>query len=721
MFADLIYFDRLNLADPAQDLVAIYARHSNEKIQFRLDFLDLPQQPNISIELNVGFRPRSKIKDLKLAKFHIWATNGHEPSIEDQNQQPVHGLNPKIYWKTELDYVVIEINNPSFASTHQVENLSATILDGEGQPAAPPTPQIPIAALSSSYKAPLLLVFYDLMPGFTPAQTLRRWDGAHTGPFGQRHGLRYLLQAVEETGTPVVLLDLKKPNSLAALNYLGQIEKIRQLAEKGLLILPDVGIGDPEFVGQSLRLSRAVSRNFAFPDHPLVFASLSSKSYNINRYKAAFAVLPYSDSLYTWQSIRLIPLPQTFQSPQKNNMEIDQAGLTIAAKQQLVKAAQAGNAQTLVTFGGSLSQSAWGDAQSSQLAFEYIQSHPWIHVLTQQDLLTLPTRQGYIFQDCENLLCTPHDLPLKPYSAAGFIKSSALAYPELKNALRQELESLTEGKMTDQAWQMFLNLTKPTADERLQQLQVNYLGNVGHLIAGIKWLQNPATLHTCAVDLDWDGEMECMLASKQLFTTYEPDGARLLILIARNTQGAQQWIGPASQFSVGLSDSVDWKLESGPASDPNEIPGAFSDLENTHQPFFAEIKENQIIFNAANGSLQKTFSIVSNNLLVEYRSEQARTTRIPLLILPEQRDTPKWKERLDRLVSGENIDDSLLPSIQLVAASNRQDSFHDSYKWMSQPENPSFGYPLGHYLPFPVTLLTIQGPKSFSVKFTFPP
>ncbi len=720
-FADLLYFDNLDLDDPAQDLLAVYARQSFEKIQFRLDFLDVPPQPDASIDLNVEFRPRSGIKDPKWIEFHIKAINGREPSIEDQNQQTVGDLDPKIYWQTELDYAVIEIHNPSFASTHRLGNLSVMILDSEGQPVAPSTSQIPNAALPSSYKAPLLLAFYDLMPGFTPAQTLRRWDGAHTGPFGQRHGLRYLLQEVEETGAPVVLLDLKKLNSLAALNYLGQIEKIRRLAEKDLLILPDVGIGDTEFADQGLHLSQEIGQNFGIPEQALVFAPLSLKSYNPLRYKAAFAVLPDSGSLYTWQSMRLLPLPQTFRSNQENEAEIDQAGLTISAKRQLVKAAQAGNAQTVVTFGGSLSKSAWGDAQSSRLAFEYIQSHPWIQVLTRQDLFTLPVRQGFPLQDCENLLCTPQGLPLKPYSAAGLTNSSALNYPELKNVLRRELEALPEGEMTDQAWQMVLNLTKPTEDERLQQLQVNYLGNVGHLIAGIKWLQNPAPLHTCAVDLDWDSAMECILASKEVFTTYELDGARLLILLVRDAQGARQWFGPASQFAVGLSDPIDWRLESGPASDPNEIPGAFADQENTFQPFTAKIKENRIVFTAANNDLQKTFSIDSNNLLVEYRSEQPGVTRIPLLILPGQRVTPEWKERLDGLVSGGNTNASLLPRIRLVGASGRWDSFYDSYKSMSQPENPSFGYPLGHYLPFPVSLLTIQGSESFSIEFAFSP
>ncbi len=52
-------------------------------------------------------------------------------------------------------------------------------------------------------RAPLLLAFWDTLPAATPAQALRRWDGAHTGPFGKRHGLFRLLQTSAEAGVPV--------------------------------------------------------------------------------------------------------------------------------------------------------------------------------------------------------------------------------------------------------------------------------------------------------------------------------------------------------------------------------------------------------------------------------------------------------------------------------------------------------------------------------------
>ena len=83
-------------------------------------------------------------------------------------------------------------------------------------------------------KAPLLLAFWDALPANTPAQLLQRWDGAHTGPYGSRHGLKHLLAAVEEYEVPVALLDLKDPTStLSGLDLIGQIAYIQQLEEQG--------------------------------------------------------------------------------------------------------------------------------------------------------------------------------------------------------------------------------------------------------------------------------------------------------------------------------------------------------------------------------------------------------------------------------------------------------------------------------------------------------
>jgi hypothetical protein len=91
----------------------------------------------------------------------------------------------------------------------------------------------------------VLLAFWNTVPAYTPAQALRRWDGAHTGPYGERHGLHLLLQAVRRSKVPVVLLDLKTPAALSALDFLGKLPQIQNLSTQGLLILPEALPGSP--------------------------------------------------------------------------------------------------------------------------------------------------------------------------------------------------------------------------------------------------------------------------------------------------------------------------------------------------------------------------------------------------------------------------------------------------------------------------------------------
>ncbi len=77
-------------------------------------------------------------------------------------------------------------------------------------------------------RAPVLVAFWDAFPVTTPAQALRRWDGAHTGPLGERHGLLHILDAAGQYSVPVALLDIKNPASLAALDFMGNIPGIKE-------------------------------------------------------------------------------------------------------------------------------------------------------------------------------------------------------------------------------------------------------------------------------------------------------------------------------------------------------------------------------------------------------------------------------------------------------------------------------------------------------------
>ena len=143
--------------------------------------------------------------------------------------------------------------------------------------------------------ARILLAFSNVYPAYTPALALRRWDGAHSGPEGGRHGLFNLLRAAygdspdeEYTSSrpfveriPVFLLDLKAPASLSALEFSAGLDLIRYLSSAKSVVVteyqPDY---DPpaepyisDFKRRLERSRRKVSEGFDLAASPFIYAS----------------------------------------------------------------------------------------------------------------------------------------------------------------------------------------------------------------------------------------------------------------------------------------------------------------------------------------------------------------------------------------------------------------------------------------------------------------
>jgi hypothetical protein len=61
-------------------------------------------------------------------------------------------------------------------------------------------------------------LFWNVMDGSTPATMLRSWAGAHTGPQSSRHGLSYLLNAVDEWNIPINICNVYDQDTVFALD-----------------------------------------------------------------------------------------------------------------------------------------------------------------------------------------------------------------------------------------------------------------------------------------------------------------------------------------------------------------------------------------------------------------------------------------------------------------------------------------------------------------------
>jgi len=242
-YSELRALDPSDIANPNQDIIAVYSRDHNEEIQIRVDFLD--QQPGDPPYLMIVFEDGSGssyqlpfgIQAKAPWNYLLVIPPDGQAVLLNGKSELVSASNVIISRDPVLDAIFIHLNKTSllgwslkmkielfsinFASKEMEYDLAGPLrLDS-----FPPSP------------GKLSLVFWNPFQSETPAQALRSWDGAHTGPFSLRHGLKSLMDAIDMTGIPIILLDLDKPENLSALDYLGVAQRIQSLKDRGDLIL----------------------------------------------------------------------------------------------------------------------------------------------------------------------------------------------------------------------------------------------------------------------------------------------------------------------------------------------------------------------------------------------------------------------------------------------------------------------------------------------------
>ena len=167
-----------------------------------------------------------------------------EISIKNKYGDPLPGVQPRVARDTFLDTIVVSLNRASLfhnslpfeVTAYSTDPNSLGFLDGlNGDQIGPVR-----SDASPPQQAEVLFAFWDTFSASTPAQALRMWDGAHSGPGRSRFGLRHLLNAVNNYHVPVFLLDLKTPATLSTLDFMQVLPEIQNLADRQMVILPDV-------------------------------------------------------------------------------------------------------------------------------------------------------------------------------------------------------------------------------------------------------------------------------------------------------------------------------------------------------------------------------------------------------------------------------------------------------------------------------------------------
>ncbi len=711
------------------DLLALYLRQSGQDLQLRLDFFDLGDRPDFDLHLAFDTVAGGvELPDLTHTNF-AWDTlvrisASGQIEVQDAHGRPVPQARLQVYRDPILDHLVLSASRdilPAGLPGYQVlawltPPNSGHVLD-----------TLPVAFSENRpvQSVQLLMAFSDSFPAYTPAQALRRWDGAHTGPSGGRHGLYNLLRITDIFHAPVVLLDLLNPSSLSALDYMGNLETVQAQMDAGLVIAPQYAPAIKGFEGTAAgtqlldawyELNRESIQNFGMRQPLLLY---SPSGYVPGESPAKLVFLPNEQSQGSEKGIlptQAIRRQDKILLPSPKNLSITQAStggptlelkLAIASAMQTSAVHKPGSIPDLLVLGGSLPASTWGDPQAARATLRYLASRPWLHFLGENDLLTLK---------------------VSPTGGERFAYASE-ATPSPYSQLWQAIKSAPPNDFSLAARQAFLAAANPVYPQpaELPQLREIYLQQAWALLSAAEWAKNPYPHSSCELDLDQDGFLDCSFSNNYLYAFFEPASGALTHLFYRqpetgtSSHSLHQLIGPTAQIISGLSESSTWDLTAGLRADPAILQGAFDQPEKMYT---AQSLADGIRFTSPDGS-QKTYQFTHNSLSIHYTAPAGSDmTPQSILLMPDPwlRFSPGWwsDDALEahqgqwRMKWVQGVEVLISASLPLSAR-----SFLDSRTWMSATENPNHEQPGGHFLPFPTLMLDLPAANQFEATIQF--
>lgn len=696
----LLRLDPPDAAPGEPDLAALSARLQPNSLTVRLDLLEQPQV-EFSTELHLQ-TPAARVTILIAPDLSV--------SIQPADSNLLHAANAQWVTSTGLE---VQLNSPKPLPADT--EVSVTLRDpvsGQGLDEIVPT------ALSAPAPAPaqVALIFWNVMPASTPAQALRRWDGAHTGPVGQRHGLKHLLNAASQAGLPITLLDALTPQALAALELLGQVDTLRGLQQQGLVAFAQPSWGDPAACQIALQLSQSAAGDYGLSAAPGVVSGPLPADCLTNAADFSFAWLGQSaQTVQTFQGVSLLPLPYPpYDSSAAKEFafsQVDEKQLSSTFLRQLLENALSADPRRVLVLGGSLPESLFAEQSIATQLMQSIDDLPWVRVLSLEELRQIPAGQAAeLPQGCADLFCSPNSANLRAYTPAGQPAEMSLA--ETQSRLREALQSLpASDPFTRETWRAYLTLTQPASSPERAQLQANYLGQLGYPLYALLWARQPTPIARCDIDLDWDAEAECVLANQSTLAIFEHRGAALVGLYTLESQSLTRWIAPSSTLALGLGDSSAWNLTTGAFSDPGSLPGAFTLAQDT-RVYSSQITANRIIFNLPDSPDAKVFELDDDgSLIFTWVGESDQNMDIPLIPPRASTLSPAWVQSVSlqqepdsiRLSSGTPVT-LILNHAEMIGTV----SFLDTLKYIQKPEDANQVFDEGHFLPFPLVHFLVQ-------------
>jgi hypothetical protein len=696
-YSDLRALDPSDTQEPNEDLIAIFTRFFEQYFQIRIDFLAFDEQAGtdiyIALDTNLGgisAIPTSNtsyiLSDMEW-DYLIKISDGMNFSIMNANSLLLDDMNDLVMIDPIQDCLIISLPRsylPIYLSHSNIQVF--TVNENTGQI----FDEIAPVAIDASPppRIKILFAFWNTFSAVTPAETLRSWAGAHSGPMSRRHGLGYLLDAADQTNTAIFILDPLTPEILSALDFIQQIPHIKSLLDRGVLIFPDLGDGQDnsiEVINQWIDKSEDICFSLFL---------LKNDSYCMSKRNCVFGGNDYAQSVNINNSCSL-------SYPATDDILLSQ--FPIECKKLLLSYAYNATINPVI-IGGDFETSFFGDPSISKDFFTYIHAHPWLQILTSSDFSNIDPLKSAITSS----------------NAEFFSHSTRQTYQStIQNEITHSIEMSPENRITSLAANAYSIIIHPDNSDILL-LSPEYIGQVGEMIAGANWADGPSTIHRCDVDLDYDGNDECILSNENIFMVIEPEGGYIPFAFSKDDNGIHQFIGPTWEFMLGISDQSEWNPDLGVRADAGQILGAFQDEFTNWITYKATVNHNEVNLISAIDGINKRITLLTDEIRIEINNfgNIQFTSYIPLVVDPWWRFYPGW---------GDLYIQNFIPlnyswGIHAVQIVNIQanvpitaNTFKDSKNILLQPEDPNYNFPPGHYLPYPMSLAKIDLSGSTSI------
>jgi hypothetical protein len=236
-YSDVRIIDPIDSKSTGTEIVAVLSKHDNEMLKIRVDFLDLFLEQSDDLLVYIDNKPGGNTTANQNSfrwDYLIQYTNTGLLRFVTDEYVEIDSMKLRIYKDLIGKYIELTLG----LGNHLVNLNSAQLMIGIQSPESSLLiDQTKPFILDGSSPPPIDIsfVFWNVMDSSTSATILRSWAGAHTGPQSSRHGLTYLLSAVETWNIPVNICGIYDRDVNFALNYLQVWPMINGMIQDSLL------------------------------------------------------------------------------------------------------------------------------------------------------------------------------------------------------------------------------------------------------------------------------------------------------------------------------------------------------------------------------------------------------------------------------------------------------------------------------------------------------